>query len=116
MNAPLPVTIEDMEMYRELLPEGYIEETLKLQQINQSTRQQLRESPALRKEQAIQEIEETQKFWESLSHSSKTFNNLKEAHLRYARDMEDLRKASVRLSEIMAEISQNIRRNIKSGN
>lgn len=116
MNAPHPATIEDIEIYRELLPEGYIEETLKLQQINHSTRKQLRESSALREEQVIQEIEGTQKLRESLSHSSETFNNLKEAHLRYAREMENLRRASVRLSEIMTEISQNIRCNMKSGN
>lgn len=115
MNAPQVANIENIEMFREILGEAFVEETLTRQgEIQQNKRGTLFSLDKFKKS-CSQISEHMQGIESDFKQQSINFNKLQNASSEFAASMLLLSKSSKKLAETFAKTAKTITKNLNRG-
>ncbi len=112
MNAPIIANIENIEMFREIIGDGFVEETLTRQKEIQKNKMDAIRSLDRIKENYNLIPEQMQDIESAFRLQSRNFNKLQSTSSEFAVNMDQLRKSSEKLAESCSMIAKNIRKNL----
>ena len=112
MNAPLPIKINNIELYRDVLGEDFVKETEERHHLIQRNKEESRQSTEKIKENFKSMADKFKDLGERFEQGSRSYKELNSASCRNAQLMSEVAVAAKRLAETLRKQSQQIKMNL----